>query len=208
MKPLTTHAFAAFLCILAPLPAAAALVTYTLTGGGASADVDGTAFIADSYSITATADTGTIISGSWNGFPVNYNPVTPTITLLTPGDPVTLTLLPIAGYSWVALAGGDVSGRNHGFFLFRDLASEQAAYSEIESAPGVYSDLTTPNSYSGSIQTTMLAVSTSGGPLDLISDPFTGSFTISSVPEPTTATATLLSSLAGTILVSRRRRSS
>ena len=207
MKLLRTHAFAASLFILAQLPAAAALVTYTLTGGGGSAVVDGTAFIATGYSIAATADTSTIVSGSWNGFPVNYNPVVPTITLLTSGAPVILTLLPTAGFSWVALAGGDDSGRNHGFFLFKDLVTEPEAFSDIDSTPGTYSDLATPNTYSGSIQTSMIALPTSGGQFDMISDAFTGTFTISAVPEPASAAATLLPSLAGILLVSRRRRS-
>jgi hypothetical protein len=62
--------------------AMAAVVTYTLTGGGITGTLNGTAFSGKDFTITATADPSTFSQGSLNGsIPIVYTTAASTMTI-------------------------------------------------------------------------------------------------------------------------------
>ena len=64
----------------------AATLSYSLTGGGITGTFNGTPFTATGFSITATGDTSTIISGLLDGTDPSFLiPVSPTIEIFTLG---------------------------------------------------------------------------------------------------------------------------
>ena len=88
--------------------AQASNLTYTLTGNNnlLSGTLNGNPFSNLAYSITATADPATMVSGSFLGvIPATNIQATPTMTL----GSSTFTLLPTSGYNW-CVAFVDFSG--------------------------------------------------------------------------------------------------
>ena len=87
------QSLAASLALFTPLSSEAALVSYSLGAGSASGNLRGEAITVTGFTITATADTSTVLSGFLGGtFPVNYNPVVPTMEIHTTGGTLSFTL--------------------------------------------------------------------------------------------------------------------
>lgn len=189
--------------------ASAATVSYTLTGGAISGSLDGTAFNATGFTITATASTTNIISGNlFDNGPSVLNAVTPTIHIFTVGGAtLNATLEPTPGFSWMAAAVDFTGSVAHGFILFDSFATPIAGGLGSESLGPSSSNLADTGSYSGQLIYGTTNFSSSSGPLFLdIPESVPGSFTISAVPEPGTSSATLLAGFAAISLIFSRRR--
>lgn len=208
MSPRRLSSAIALLCLAAPFSASAALVSYTLGAGSASGDLRGDIITVTGFTITATADTSTVVSGTLGGtFPIYYNPVVPTMEIHTTGGTLSFTLPTVGPYSWYAIAGSDDLTSVHGFYLIDSFSDVPLSAAFVTHSSGPYSNLVTVNVYNGTAGGYLINLPSSEGTLNLTPASNPGTFTVTSVPEPATAAATLLSSLAGMLLVSRRRRS-
>ncbi len=189
--------------------ARAATVTYTLTGDGASIgaleDTGFADFTFTSFTITATADTSTIQNGlSLSTYPATFNPVTASIQFSTPSGLLNLTTSTSVWsleydskfhYGFSAVSGFDSFFFQNGLTTSDIVRSNLAASSTSSGTYGTFSLL-------GPAQ-----FSTERGLLIFHVQPGdTGTFTVTAVPEPATATSSLLLSLAGLSLISRRNR--
>jgi hypothetical protein len=189
----------------------AATLSYSLSGGGFTGTFNGAAFTATGFNITATGDTSTIVSGDLVGNgPAFLIPVSPAIEIFTlGGGSLTATLQPTAGKTLMAASVDFTGSVAHGFIIFDSFASP--IIGGLGSfAPGtIFSNLATPGTFNGQLSSDTTTFPSSSGPIVFNFPAETDStFTVSSVPEPATAAATLLSTFAGMLLVSRRRRSS
>jgi hypothetical protein len=187
----------------------AATLSYSLTGGGITGTFNGTPFTATGFSITATGDTSTIISGLLDGTDPSFLiPVSPTIEIFTlGGGSLTATLQPPTGKTFMAVAVSFTGNVGHGFVIFDSFASPiNAGLGSF--APGTYfGNLTSPDTFHGQLSDDTTTFPSSAGPITMTVPPATNStFTISAVPEPASAAATLLSALSGLLVVSRRQR--
>jgi len=197
---------------LTPVISSAAALSYSLTGGGITGTFNGTAFTATSFSITATGDTSTIISGDlFDNGPAYLIPVSPTIEIFTlGGGSLTATLQPTPGKTFMAAGvqfAGVPSNVAHGFIIFDSFASPIIAGLGSVTAGTNSSNLASPATIHGQLTNDTTTFPSSAGPITMTVQPATSStFTISSVPEPASAAATLLSALSGILLVSRRQR--
>ena len=201
---------AALLCLTAPA-AEAAVVTYTLTGGPVSGTLDGISFSASGFTITATADTSTIQNGVLSTtLPLTVNPVTAYIQLNTSPSPINLTLMtgPTQG-AVMSVWSLRYDEKNHyGFGNFTGFDGVLSANGGLTSTDIVRANLATYSSSSGTFGTFGAPTyTTDGGTLAFNSmTGTTGTFTVSPVPEPAAATSSLLLSLGGLSLISRRKR--
>jgi hypothetical protein len=185
----------------------AATITYTLAGGAATGSLNGVSFTATSFSITATGDSSAIQSELLFGvIPGESNVVSaPLVQINTISGPLTTTLISdTPGYLWKALgflATGPYSSF-HGFTL-ADNIDDGTVWAGLNNS---YSsgDLSTPAIYYSATNTFAGPFPSTAGALILNSSAPT-SFTVS-VPEPATATSSLLLSLGGLSLISRRNR--
>jgi hypothetical protein len=185
--------------------ASAATLYYTFAGGPATGSLNGVAFTATSFSITATGDSGAVQSGLFEGtHPAQSTAVSaPFVQINTTSGPITTTLISdTPGLLWRAVSVGVASVATvHGFALGEAFINWQKGV--LSSVAPVSPDISTPATYSGALYE-ITPFPTSGGALVLTpSDPV--SFTVS-VPEPATATSSLLLSLGGLSLISRRNR--
>ncbi len=185
-------------------PASAASLSYTIfVEGAVTGSLNGVAFTATSFSLSATGDSSTI--QSWGD--TQLNPITaPVVQINTSsGDPLTTTLLPSASpdVRWNALVAD--TGTLYGFILSQnDQLLESMILLTMPTAPR---DLSTPATHSGSFREATNPLASTGGTLALLADEgVPASFTVAAVPEPATATSSLLLSLAGLSLISRRNR--
>jgi len=78
----------------------AATLHAVVSGGLISGELDGTAFSAASYTVTASYDPAVVQSGTLAGFPATFVGVTPTITIDTGSGLLSGTLEPFAGFTW------------------------------------------------------------------------------------------------------------
>jgi len=188
--------------------ASAATLTYTFAGGAATGSLNGVSFTATSFSITATGDSSAVQSGLFEGFSAQSTSVSaPFVQINTTSGPITTTLISeTSGYLWRA-ASLDYGGLAtvYGFVLGEALANWDTN-NMLLYIPPVSPDLSTPATYSGIPFAFSSPVPTSDGPLQLNDLAASTSFTISAVPEPATATSSLLLSLGGLSLISRRNR--
>ncbi len=191
----------------------AALVSYSIFANtNFSGTLDGVPFSATSISVTATADTTNIQSGLFfdNSFPILVNAVNPTIFLNTNSGPITLSALP--EYAPIAAFAADLFTHQgdyiYGFGSFDEAGSGYwDFYFSFNSTDPIGSDLATHTTRYGGLGSAYFA--TNLGPLNLSFNPGTeGTFTVgpAAVPEPATATSSLLLSLGGLSLISRRKR--
>lgn len=188
--------------------ASAATLTYTLfVDGAVTGSLNGTAFTATSFSITASGDSSTVQSGLvFTALPAQLNVITaPFVQINTSSGALTTTLLNETPFIWNALTYTD--GSSASVYAFVLAESFTNGGSGIGFFTSYYSpDLSTPATYSGSFVGTSL-FETTGGTLELsVAAPAPATFNISAVPEPATATSSLLLSLGGLSLVSRRNR--
>ncbi len=212
MKFQSLAALTVSLAFFTPLSSEAALVSYTLGPGDASGTLSREALptlTVTGFTITATADTSTVLSGNFGGtYPINYNPVVPTMEIQTTGGTLSFTLPTVGAYSWYAVAGSGTTTSVHGFYLLNGIADVPLSAAFVTNAPGPYSDLASLNVYSGTAGGYLINLPNSEGTLNLTPSANPGTFTISAVPEPAAAAATFLSALSGLLLVSRRQRRS
>ncbi len=197
-------------------PTKAALITYTFAGTGPiSGILAGTPFTATSFSISATADSGTIQAGTFSSsdYPMIFNAVAPTIILDTPDGLLSASLLPrpnltLSVFSADTRPDYDPFENVFGLDYIPTDGHLQSGLLFHDSGP---SDLASAALYDGTIFTEATFFSTDVGDLYLYTDASPdATFTIapvSTVPEPSTAGAAILLALAGTCIASRRSRS-
>lgn len=188
----------------------AATVSYTLTGGAFSGSLAGTPFTAQSFTITATADTVDIQSGNFTVFGNSgrINLVTPTVTIDSSLGPITATLTSSPGNNLAAAELDTSPGSTSalGFAYFTDFNSDLPGIG-ISASTATPNGLDTDAVYTGDLfETIIIMTSDQGNILFDIPTNTPGTFTISAVPEPAAATSSLILSLAGLSLVTRRRR--
>ena len=195
--------------IALPGSASAATITYTLAGGAATGSLNGVSFTATSFSITATGDSSAIQSEVILGtIPGESNVVSaPLVQINTISGPITTTLISdTPGHLWKAVGFLATSGFTsfHGFTLV-DNIDDAEVWAGLNNS---YSsgDLSTPAIYYSASNTFVGPFPSTAGALILNPSGLTTSFTISAVPEPATATSSLLLSLGGLSLISRRNR--
>jgi hypothetical protein len=188
--------------------ASAATLSYTFAGGAATGSLNGVAFTATSFSITATGDSSAIQSGLVGpGLLALSTAVSaPFVQINTNSGPITTTLISeTPGYLWRAVSLDYYAAATaYGFVLGEALDNWDTNI--VLYLPPVSLDLSTPATYSGPILNVSPSLPTSGGALVLDPSDTTASFIVSSVPEPATATSSLLLSLGGLSLISRRNR--
>lgn len=189
--------------------ASAATLIYTLAGGAATGSLGGVPFTATSFSITASGDSSTAQSGIFFGSLVSQmNVVTaPFVQINTSTGPLTATLISTKpGHLWHALSYTDgTTASVYGFNLAQTFANFLPAI--LFATPYYAPDISTPATYSGTLNSSAWVLPTTGGTLEWYFEalPTPASFTISA-PEPATATSSLLLSLGGLSLISRRNR--
>ena len=187
--------------------ASAATLTYTINGGDGTVWLGGVEYTATSFSITATGDSSAVQSWLWEGTPAQITAVSaPFVQINTTSGTITTYLLSGSpGFLWNAVACSD--GTTMGFhgFVATDSSSSYGS-SFVVDAPNLTTDVTTPATYTGSINYGPSPLPTIDGTLEISTTTATISFTISAVPEPATATSSLLLSLGGLSLISRRNR--
>jgi hypothetical protein len=161
--------------------------------------------------MTMTADSANVISGNYVGgpfqFPYNYLAGSPVVTINTGTSILTATIVPFNSGNTV----GILSMGNPFNTDFRNSVFERIA--AITNPPldslGVFSsslnNLNTEGSFGTNQYSNVSArFNTNAGPFDISSHSNnSGSFTITAVPEPTSA---LLSALGASMLLRRRRR--
>jgi MYXO-CTERM domain-containing protein len=205
---------------LAVDPAEAALMSYTLDGGGSriTGSIGGVTFTSASWTMTATANSSQVQSGTDSGAPVYFVPTTVTLRIEQTSSPVaTVTMLDYSSGSnnfvWGVFSGDYSSylGPGIGVSGFGPVdVSTTPDWTFVESAglnnfsggtPGIYNNLSASGSWSGSAGLWSQTYETSGGTLTVTSrSNSAGTWTITSVPGG--GVAVLLA--AG--LVRRRRR--
>ena len=194
--------------IALPGSASAATITYTLAGGAATGSLNGVSFTATSFSITATGDSSAIQSEVILGtIPGESNVVSaPLVQINTISGPITTTLISdTPGHLWKALGFLATSGfftSFHGFTLVDDIDDAEVGAGLNNSYSS--GDLSTPAIYYSASNTFVGPFPSTAGAL-ILNPSAPTSFTVS-VPEPATATSSLLLSLGGLSLISRRNR--
>ncbi|MFM1889809.1 MAG: hypothetical protein RLZZ565_566 [Planctomycetota bacterium] len=203
-------------------PAEAALMSYTLDGGGSriTGSIGGVSFTSASWTMTATADSSQVQSGTdQNAIPVYFIPTTVTLRIEQTSSPVaTVTMLDYSSGSnnfvWGVYSADFSSyfGPGTGASGFGPvdvsttpnwtMAAGTARLNNISGGtPGIYNNLSASGSWSGSAGFWSQTYETSGGTLTVTSlSNSAGTWTITSVPGG--GVAVLLA--AG--LVRRRRR--
>ena len=199
-------------------PAIAALFTYTMDGGDYTGTINGTPFSNATLTITATADSASVVSSSL-GPATMYNLLaTPTFTITQGANIWTGTLLQTSGYDWgvnsvvnwgLAFPG---NGIDHvaGFLAGTPIAGV-TCLPGVATSGGSGTDLSTATSLSGShnLGSTPCTLSTSLGSLVISSyNVAPGTFVIApagggNVPLP--ATLPLLLGGLGVLAVRRQR---
>ena len=177
---------------------------YSESGGGISGTLNGVSFSDATFSIVATADTSTITYTN-PVFPIYSVFVTPTLTLVSGGNSSTVTLLATGGTNWSVISA-DLTGFSSntseiGFGLINGLSASGAALA----GSGYFDNLASAHTFYGNpLWNTNFTFSTSAGDLVIGSSSGTsGSFTISSVPEPSSF---VLAAFGVLLLIAARRR--
>jgi hypothetical protein len=164
---------------------------YTATGGVITGSIGGNSFTDASWTITGTADAGTVQTGLANGtLPVVYNYLVPVITIIDGGSSWTATLLDPSGAQWaVGSTDYSVMGVDASFsgFIALDATLNGEGFGALTAPPDA-SDLVTPRTILGTQLANLSSpAETSLGTLT-ISDTTDGaaSFNIAAVPIPGT----------------------
>jgi len=174
-------------CLLMASTAQSAVVTYTLTGGKVSGTLDGVAFSNANITVTADADPSNFVLGTVGGFPVLAQQAVTTVTI----DGISPFVFLNPNFGPVLVDTTFVFGPGTGFggFAFEDVALDDLKGLAALGAMPSFSGSVTIN---GSLGVTAgETFHTSAGDLifanvgDDALATFSGEFTSSAVPEPT-----------------------
>jgi len=207
----------------------AAPLNYTVNGGTSviSGTVGSLAFTDATWVVTATADPATVLSATG----AYFIPATVTLSITDSVNGTTpMTLSDFSGATW-GVYSGDLSAfmaAGTGFAGFTALNTSTQPWTQpagvsgfygflyftggiYGGTPGIYTDLGTPGTWLGGAASppeTSDYVETSLGEMNLSagSAEFTGSFTISAVPEPSTYAMALAGLACGGYSLFRRRK--
>jgi hypothetical protein len=188
----------------------AALVSYSFFATvDFSGTLDGNPFNATSFSITGSGDTTNIQSGNLDTiFPTLINAVNPTILLNTTSGPLTLAAFPDSGTMSVFVT--DFSGSFlYGFGGFDGFTNPFTISFGFNTSDLIGSDLATYSTWNGVLNDNAAILTDNGTLVMTFPSDTPATFTVgpvAAVPEPATAASSLLLSLAGLSLISRRNR--
>ncbi len=172
---------------LAMTPAQAGMVNYTLDGGTISGTLNGTPFTNAHFTITATGDTSSVVTGVLGPGTLYSLIASSTISIDGVGSGIfsSSTFGPSSVH--YPFPGNDLSG-------FGDASQPLAFTIDAGSAAN---DLQTLGTVSGNLIAVNTTYGTSAGDLIITNSGGIGSFTVSAVPEPSTLMSSLVAIGAG-----------
>ena len=201
-------------CILAtPMVAKASTLTYTATGGLITGTLNGTPFTGATWSITGTADPTNVVSGSvFNGLvPYNFLAMTPFLTITSGSSTLTATLVTSgSGNQQVGAFSMDFNAISPGLsadvFAYLNGDGSSDGFGMGQARTGLYTTLQSPFSGFGTQNSGITGTYfTDIGPMVISGNTDqAATFTVSLVPEPSSAAPSLGLIAAGVFF--RRRK--